>query len=174
MSKKIVLYYSKYGSTAEYAKYLSEGLGCECFPVEGAKDMDLSDCDVIIFGAGLYAGKIKHEDVFLKNPKARRILFTVGIADPESSDYSDILKRNFSEELLKDLEVFHLRGRLDYKNMTLVHRAMMWCLINFKVKRTKPEDMTEDMKMMIETYGKEVDFTDLKSAEPILKLFNEE
>ncbi len=172
--KTVVFYYSKYGSTKKYAEYLAEQIGCESFPIERAKDMDLSGYDTIILGAGLYAGKIKQGDVFVKNQSARKILFTVGIADPETTDYSDILKSNFSEERLKELEVFHLRGKLDYKNMTLIHRIMMWALMKFQVEKIKPEERTDEVNTMIETYGKKVDFIDLKSAESIIKLVKEQ
>ncbi len=172
--KTVVFYYSKYGSTQKYAEYLAEQIGCEKFPIEKVEEMDLSTYDIVIFGSGLYAGRIKHKDIYSKCKEAKKILFTVGIADPESTDYSDILKSNFSEELLGELEIFHLRGNLDYTNMTLIHKIMMWALMKFKVEKIKPEKRTDEVNMMIETYGKKVDFTDLKSTEPILKLVKEQ
>ena len=60
-----------------------------------------------------------------KNPVKSLIVFTVGLANPETTDYTEILDKNIPSELKAKVKVFHLRGDMDYKELSLVHRGMM-------------------------------------------------
>jgi hypothetical protein len=53
--------------------------------------MQLQDFDVVIYGGGLYAGGIIGSKLVTKNPCKSLVLFTVGLADPLITDYSEII-----------------------------------------------------------------------------------
>ncbi len=57
--KKIVVYYSKYGSTADYARWLAEASGAEVMSLAEAKHLNLSGYDRIVFGCPYYAFRLK-------------------------------------------------------------------------------------------------------------------
>jgi len=54
MSKCLVVFGSKYGSTAEVARAIAEGLDAEVVDVAGKPDV--SEYDVIVIGSPIYAG----------------------------------------------------------------------------------------------------------------------
>ena len=54
MAKCLVVYSSKYGSTAEVARAVAEGLGAEV--ADAAESPDLAPFDVLVFGSPIYAG----------------------------------------------------------------------------------------------------------------------
>lgn len=68
----------------------------------------------------------------------------------------------------KRARIFHLRGGIDYKQLTFKHKTMMKLLYN-SVKNTPPEEMTAETKAMIETYNQKVNFVDERTLEPIVK-----
>ena len=60
-----------------------------------------------------------------------------------------------------------LRGGLNYKKMNVIDRLLMFLLIK-SVKSKKAEELDDDAKGMIATYGKVVDFTNKDSITPII------
>ena len=62
---------------------------------------------------------------------------------------------------------FHLRGRLDYPHLTVVHRAMMAMLRKMLLKKA-PSSLREEDRQLLETYGKDVNFIDRSEIEPIV------
>ena len=58
-----------------------------------------------------------------ENPCNSLIVFTVGATDPDTTDYSVILSKNFTQDLLSKVKVFHLRGGIDYAKLSIVQKA---------------------------------------------------
>ncbi len=177
MKKTAVIFKTKYGSTKKYAEWISEALECDIF--EGSKiNIDLlADYDIIIYGGGLYASGINGIDLITKNydklKNKKLIVFTVGLADPNiKSQFTPILNKNFNQEMLEGINIFHLRGGIDYKKLGLVHKSMM-AMLKRMVKSKKEEELTDEDRMMLETYGDIVDFTDKTTIEPILAFAKE-
>ena len=65
--KAIVIYKSKYGSTAQYGRWIAEELGCQAVDAKTVKATDLIDYDTIIYGGGLYAEVINGVTLITKN-----------------------------------------------------------------------------------------------------------
>lgn len=172
MEKKAVIYKTKYGSTRRYAEWISEALNCDLFESSKFNIDKLADYDTIIYGGGLYASGINGIDFITKNfnklKNKKLIVFTVGLADPNiKSQFTPIINKNFTEEMLERMKIFHLRGGIDYKRLGLIHKSMM-AMLKRMVKSKKEEELTDEDRMMIETYGEVVDFTEKASIEPIL------
>jgi len=66
-------------------------------------------------------------------------------------------------------KVFHLRGGIDYKKLGIVHRAMMAMLKTMMTGKKPREEWTDEQKLLIDTYGDRVDFTDRRSINPIVE-----
>lgn len=62
----------------------------------------------------------------------------------------------------------HLRGGIDYENIKLKHKMMMRLLYE-KAKRMPEQDVTPEIRSMIDTYGQLVDFTALEDLNPIIR-----
>lgn len=63
------------------------------------------------------------------------------------------------------VEIFHLRGGMDYTKLGFVHKSMMSMVQKATAKEGLETRTPEDIEML-ETYGKVVDFTDRSTIKP--------
>ena len=98
MKRIAVIYQSKYGSTRQYAQWIARDLGAQLLERSAVSPASLREYDVVVYGGGLYAGGIAGVDLVAKYPCPPLVVFTVGLANPAITDYSEILNRNFSPE----------------------------------------------------------------------------
>lgn len=172
MEKAVVIYKSKYGSTKKYSKWIAEKLNCDLLEEKDVNEKELLSYDKIIFGGGLYASGINGISLITKNfnkiKDKKLVVFTVGLADPDKEEqFTSILEKNFTDEMKEKIKIFHLRGGINYKTLSIVHKTMMAMLISV-MKKKKEEELSEDDKLMLETYGKEIDFIDNEKINPIV------
>ena len=166
---------SKFGTTKQYAQWIAEALGAKLFESRTIKADRLYDFDMVIYGGGLYAGGISGISLVTKNPCKNLIIFTVGLATPENTDYSEILGKNLSPEMRQNTKVFHLQGGIDYKKLGIVHKAMMTMMMTMTKKavaKKKETDISNDDKEFLATYGKKVDFTNQQNIFPLIEYAN--
>jgi len=169
MKKVAVIYSSKYGTTKKYASWISEELDADLLDRSTVRLEQISSYDIVVYGGGLYAGGISGVDLVTKNPPRKLIIFTVGLANPAGTDYSEILKKNFDPSLLSEIKVFHLRGGIEYKKLGVVHRVMMCMMKKLVIGKKSPDEYTEEDQAFNETYGGKVDFTDRNAIKPIVE-----
>jgi menaquinone-dependent protoporphyrinogen IX oxidase len=164
----IVIYQSKYGATKRYATWIAEELGTEAVEHRNANPTMLRQFDCVVYGGGLYASGTSGVELVAKNPCRNLVVFTVGLADPEITDYTAIINKNFPEGSNKPLKIFHLRGAIDYKKLNLVHRGMM-AMLKKAIDRKDSEQRSAEDNEIVRTYGGEVDFTDRESIAPLVE-----
>jgi len=168
-SKKIaVVYKSRYGTTKQYAQWIAEALDSPLFESAKIKPAQLTDYDIVIYGGGLYVGGIDGIKLVSKADCKNLVIFTVGLADIDATDFSGFLTRVFSQEQLATIKAFHLRGAMNYKKLSLIHKGMM-ALVKKEAERKPPADRTNDDVILIETYGKEVDFVEKDTIKPLVE-----
>jgi menaquinone-dependent protoporphyrinogen IX oxidase len=169
MEKNIlVAYQSQYGTTKQYAEWIAEELGAELIERKKATVAMLGEYDTIVYGGGLYAGGVLGVSLVAKNPTKNLVVFTVGLADPEVTDFTEILNRGFPDDSSKPLRVFHLRGGIDYKELSFIHKGMMGMVKKAAEKKPEVERTGED-RLFLETYGKAIDFMDRRSIVPLVE-----
>lgn len=165
--KTVVIYKSKYGFTEIYAKWLAEDLGADLLVADQVKAADLKKYDTIVYGGGIYAGGVSGISLLTKDFESIKdkalYLFTVcasDVSDPANiSAIRSALEKALPPAMQKTIHIYHLRGGMRYSKMSLLHRGMMNMMI--KIVRKKPQnELSVENKMMLETYGKDVDFTD--------------
>jgi len=130
----------------------------------------------MIYLGGLYAGGVlglaKTLRSFSVQDGQKLLIVTVGLADPNEPENQDniraSLQRQLPAELLDRAKVYHLRGGIDYPKLSFGHRTMMKLLYQ-SLRRTPLEKQTAENRALIETYGKQVDFTDFGALKPILR-----
>lgn len=173
MNNKIaVIYKSKYGSTKKYAQWITDEVKGNLFDVSEIKVEMLKEYDTIVYGGGLYASGISGISLITKNfdiiKDKKIIVYTVGLASTDKKEvFAPIIEKNFPKEIIDNIKFFHFRGGIDYKKLSLVHKAMMAMLK--KVVSKKPEDkLTDDDKELLATYGDKVDFTDRSAIVPLV------
>ena len=171
---QVIIYGSQYGSTYRYAKQLSEQTNITAVSYREAPD--LSGMHTIIYMGGLYAGGAVGQTKTLRGFSIQNgkklLLVTVGLADPNESENRDnirtSLQKQLSPELIERAKIFHLRGGIDYQKLSFGHRMMMKLLYQ-SLHRMPPEKQTAENRALIETFGKQVDFTDFSTLEPIIQ-----
>ncbi|MCL1875347.1 MAG: flavodoxin domain-containing protein [Synergistaceae bacterium] len=96
------------------------------------------------------------------------VVFTVGLAAPETTDFFGIQNANFSKELLSKTKIFHFQGDIDYEKLGYIHKIMMLIVKKFRVDRKRSEERTDENRAFLETYGKKVDFVNQSAIKPLI------
>lgn len=144
--KRIVVYESGTGFTAQYAAWIAEELQCERVALKSAKSVNLADYDQIIFGGWMCAGKVMGYDKF-KNLNAKNVvLYAVGMAPSVDSVAEKIIADNgFVPE-----RFFYFEGGYRPEKVNFIMRTMMKMLK--KSIEKKPEKTEEDL-YIIKTFN---------------------
>ncbi len=156
-----IFFSGKYGSTEQYANWISEATGLPVFDIKDP-NADPSKFDYLILGSSIIFFKLtirKWVKANLSKLKGRsKVLFSVSGAGP-SSKLERWVAKSFPSGLLSQMEHVALGGRLDHSKLSWWFRKFMWVgsLLN------PDPDASKD-----ERYG--FDYVDKKTIEPILKL----
>lgn len=178
-SSAIIIYGSIYGSARTYALELGRRTGIRV--VDSKEHPDLGRCDTIVYIGSLYAGGMTGLEKTFKgwdseDGSTRIFIASVGIADPSKSDNCDHIRSSLAGQLpvgvYRTARFFHLRGCLDYRLLSFRHRAMMWMLVRM-ISGRRAEDMSDEDRQIVETYGRRVDFIDPGSLDPLVRALAE-
>ncbi|GAA4479692.1 flavodoxin domain-containing protein [Enteractinococcus fodinae] len=177
MTRAVVVYRSEYGATQQYAQWLAVDLWCDVFDRRSIRLEDMQEYDTIIYGAPLRAGgkvlgcKFLRKEIEMLGDK-NLILFTCGISDPEVGKnrrlIQDWLIKNLTDEVLAHIKVFHLRGAIDYKQLSGVHTIAM-AMRKRTIARLDPAERTPEEQTILDTYRKTTNFVDRDAIRPMVK-----
>ncbi|MFV0516210.1 MAG: flavodoxin domain-containing protein [Aminipila sp.] len=172
MPKKIlVVYTSKYGSTRKYAEWIALAVSADLFDAKKVDPKALSQYDVVIYGGGLYASGIAGVKLVTQNFCKNLIVFTVGLADPNTTDYSAIINKNFTPGLISKTKFFHLRGGIDYKKLSSMHRVMM-TMMKGMIQRKPESDRAPEDEEFLNTFNSKVNFEDRSAIDSLINFVN--
>jgi menaquinone-dependent protoporphyrinogen IX oxidase len=169
----IIICGSCYGTARQYAERLSKKTNIS---VKSYKDISLlDDYNTIIYVGALYAGGVLGmKETFSKMTAVQGkhiVIVTVGLADPTDTknieNIRNSMQRQLSPSVFKHAHIYHLRGGIDYSRLSLKHKTMMW-MVYMKSRKIPEEERTAEIRAMIETYNKQVNFVDFNSLESIL------
>lgn len=156
MSKAIVIYTSKRGSTKQYAEWIAEDLGCSALTLEEAKtqDVNLYEYDCIIYGGWIRGSGIVDFDKFAKwlddELMHRLIVYGVGFADETAENYAQVWgysigkldPHNENRSIL-----YILGGRYDPANVKGMDKAMMKIMRTVLLSGSTPEAKAQAEKI---------------------------
>ena len=174
--KTLIIYSSKYGYTKKYAHWLAEELNGDIFETKNVKKNIMSGYDVIILGGGLYAGRIKGINLLVKNfekiKDKKIILFTCGIADYNNIKNINSVRKGLENAIPKNVlektKLFHLRGGINYKELNVLHQMIMG-MVKKVLSKKGADELTQENKDLLETFGQTLDFTDKKNITEIIE-----
>lgn len=178
-SNAIIIYGSIYDSARTYALELGRRTGIRV--VDSRERPDLGRYDTVVYIGSLYAGGMTGlEKTFRswdrKDDRTRVFIASVGIADPSKEDNCEHIRSSLAGQLpagvYRTARFFHLRGCLDYKLLSFRHKAMMWMLVRM-ISSRRTNDMSDEDRQIVETYGKRVDFTNFDSLDPLVRALAE-
>lgn len=172
MNNIVVIYKSKYGSTKRYAKWIAEETKADFFEASKIEIKKLMEYDTIIYGGGLYASGINGISIITKNFESLKnkniIIFTVGLASTNNKEiFVPIIEKNFSKEIRNNISFHHLRGGIDYKKLGIIDRSMM-AVLKIIISKKNSDELSDDDRELLSTYGGKVDFTDKNTIAPLL------
>ena len=145
--KRIVLYESGTGFTAQYAAWIAEELQCESVALKNAKSVNVADYDQVIFGGWMCAGKVMGYDKFVKLHAKNAVLFAVGMAPAVPEVANKIIADNgFNAE-----RFFYFEGGYRPEKVNFIMRTMMKMLK--KSIEKKPEKTEEDLYIIKTFHG---------------------
>ena len=174
----IIIYGSCYGTSKQYAKELARRTNFELLSYEEVDEINAYE--TIIYIGGLYAGGVLGmKKVFSRLSDCSNkniIIATVGLSDPSDQEninnIRNFMEKQLSKEIFKQAHIIHLRGGIDYAKLGLKHKAMM-SLIYKKATGLPDEKKTAEVRAMIETYNKEVNFVDFDRLDEIIRIIQE-
>ena len=162
----LVLYTTKHGATMRYAQRIAQPLDALVKEAAYARLEKAKTYDAIVLGCPVYMDKIKGLDFFADHAKEltdkRLVLFTCGLNDPQEEEVRRKLEDQLREKLgdaLSHIAVFHLRGGIRWQSLGFVERMMMKALVA-DMKKKPEENRSETERLLIETEGGALDFSD--------------
>ena len=179
MNKVLVMYYSVNGTTKRYAEWIAEELKGDLYNIKDIKSDMLSGYDMLILGSPILAGNIKGLSIFTKNysliKDKKLVFYACGIEDMSNDMVTNrirgYIEKEVPNELFQQIKIFFLRGGFDHYKLNLKYRLLFW--IAKKTIDKKPvEKLTIDERLVIETYGKNLDFTNKENIKPIVEYCN--
>lgn len=173
MQKTVVVYKSKYGTTQTYAKWIADDVQADIFQPGEIDLAALQKYDTIVYCGGLYAGGILGFGRIKKNYQTlsnkRLIVVAVGATLKGEAAHQELKRRNLTPEMQDTVQFFSLRGGLNYKKMRFLDRLAMYLMVqSIKAKAKKGEELDNDSKGVLATYGKVVDFTNRAAIAPVV------
>jgi len=179
MSKTLIMYHSVNGTTKRYAEWLAEELSGDLHNIKDIKSDMLSGYDVIILGSPILAGTPKGLSIFTKNYELikdkRLIFYACGIEDMSNEMVTNRIRESIEKmipkEVFSKLKIFYLRGGFDHFKLNFMYRFLFW-LAKKKIDKKPVEELTFDEKLVVETYGKNLDFTNKEGIKPIVEYCN--
>lgn len=174
MSKGIILYQSKYGTTKKYAQWLSEATGFDCAETKKATVAMLSGYDTVVLGGGVYASGILGLNFFKKNISAlegkKLAVFAVGASPYDEKAIEQIRELHFSRELC-EVPLFYCRGMFDESGMKAGDR-LLCRMLRKAVEKQDPSTYEPWQKALIEASGQNNDWSDKSWLEPLIEYLN--
>ena len=177
MENTIVVYSSRYGATRRYAEELAKRLQVKAVDYRKA---NLSyQYDSIIYLGAMYAGGVKGLKDTMKKlsdvSQTNIMVITVGITDPTNLENQESIRKAIKEQMspkvFAKMQIFHLRGAIDYKRFKLLDKLLMRTVYK-KVSKMPEEERTPQIRALMETYGQTVDFVDFSRLDKIIAQIN--
>ena len=169
----IIIYGSRYGSTKRYAERLAQMTGLQTVFFKDVKSV--ADYDRIVYLGALCAGGVMGLKKTVRGLSASQelIVATVGLADPTDAENVNHIRGGLKKQVpashYDESKIFHLRGAIDYTKLGLKHRIMMKLLYS-KVLKIPEAERNAEVRALIATYGKQVDFVNFDTLEPIAQI----
>lgn len=165
----LIVYRSKYGSTARYARWLAEALHADLVEAGRIRQADLEGYDKIVYGGGVYAGgvlglgKIKK---ILQQCGKPVFLFAVGATAPCEEMMETLCCRLKPEQI--PARLYYLRGAFDIAAMRPADRLLIR-MLQKGLARKPPETWEPWARDMMDNRDRAADWTDRQALVPLLE-----
>lgn len=129
MGSILIVYKTKTGFTKKYVDWITESIDCHTVPFDQFNNVDINNYDIIIYGAGIHAGRIQDLKEFknkvLDFVGKTIIVFATGGAPCNEEIISKIKVDNFTTDELNSIKFFYFQSGIDYGKMGLLDKTIM-------------------------------------------------
>lgn len=129
MESILIVYNTKTGFTKRYVDWITEMIDCQTISFDQINNIDFDNYDIIIYGSGMHAGRIRGLKEFKKkvlNLVSKKIVVFITGGAPYSEEVISLIKKNnFSVDELNSIKIFYFQSGLNYEKMGLCNKAMM-------------------------------------------------
>lgn len=174
MKSILLVYKTKTGFTKKYVDWITEAISCQTIPFDQISNADINNYDIIIYGAGMHAGRIQGLKEFrnkvLNLASKKIVVFATGGA-PYTEEIISIIKTdNFSANEINNIDFFYFQSGINYEKMGSLDRTIMKTynkILEFKNNKSDIEDGTS--KAISKTY----DHSSSEYIKPMIDYLNE-
>jgi len=159
--KGAIFFTGKFGSTKQYAQWISEATGFPVFDLN--KEIpDSTDYDLLILGSSVFIGKLTISKWAKSNWKIIKdksiILYSVSGTEPGHPDLKKYITDSLPKEIIQRIKYVPLRGRL------IMDKLPWWTRLILRIGSLGEKDPDTQKRM---TQG--FDFMEKSNIEPIIK-----
>lgn len=152
--KILVVYQSKTGFARRYAEMIGTAVGAEVAEFRTASAEQMSKYDVVVYGAGLYAGRInglaKAKETFQKSTAGKLVVFATGATPGEvTAKIEEVWSVNLPGEEAETIPHFYMQGGLNYEKMGFMDRLLMKMMANMLKKKENKDETDAGMEQAI-------------------------
>lgn len=166
---KAVVYYSKYGSTKQYAEWLAEELDADLYTLKEAVKCDFSQYNEVLIGSGVYAGVLKIRKnliEMIKNTSDARIYaFGVGATPPSEELVNEIANATFKNNKNKIEKLYMFRGKFDYSALSMEDKLIMGA---YKAVVMRKDELNEAEKAILKCFDEPESWIDKDSIQAMV------
>ena len=169
--KILVTYKSKTEFTKWYAEIIAKEVEAELIDFSEVTAGKMSEYDVIVYGGGLYAGKVngfkKAKEMFELSSAKQIVVFATGATPNEETEgVAEVWKNNLSEDEAVSIPHFYMQSGLCYEKMSFGDKTLMKLLANMLSKKQGKTSAEEGCEQAIKS---SYDIKDKKYTEPLIK-----
>lgn len=167
----IILYQSEYGSTKQYAEWLSEETGFAIKEVMKDEVAEVLPYDVIILGGGIHASGITGLSFLKKNYDSLKgkyiAVFCCGASPYEEDAFHQLTEHNMKGPLA-EIPLFYCRGAWDINVLTFKDR--IFCnLVRNAIEKKDPAEYEPWEKVLMVAGDNTCDWKDREQIKPIVE-----
>ena len=174
MKSVLLVYKTETGFTKKYVDWIAEAITCTAIPLDHINNIRIDDYEIIVYGAGIHAGRIQglkefKSEVFNLVSK-KIVVFATGGAPGDEAIVSKITDNNFSAEELNNIEFFYFRSGLNYENMGFRDKAMMKLYSKVLQLKSNKSDIEDGTSKAIST---SYDHSSSEHIKPMISYLNQ-
>ena len=143
--KRIVVYQSGTGFTAQYAGWIAEELGCEAKELKKVNTGELQAYDEVIYGGYIMANMVSGYNKIKALQLKRLVVFGVGMSVAKEEVVKQIVEQNG----LEADSFFYFEGGYNPKKVGFIKKMMMNMI---KKSIEQKEEKTEEDFYMLKTF----------------------
>lgn len=173
-SSILLVYKTNTGFTKKYVDWIDEAISCQTVPFDQMNNVELNNFGIIIYGAGIHAGRIQGLKEFkikaLNVASKKIVVFATGGAPYTEETVSKIKTDNFSANELNKISFFYFQSGINYDKMRFLDKIIMKTynkILKFKNDKSDIEDGTS--KAISRTY----DYSSRDYIKPMIDYLSE-